>query len=152
MRNHLVAREGYGLDLRRQPTGELVVVVRIVDVTARGAADDATAGGHYTALFSGAFELSALDDQTIGEFLLAYRNPSGTIQLRTSNNVTSWPDAEVSSVQLDEDGGVRYPSLMGEQPSAEVGATQPYLFYTNGLSDWRTSTFMSRRVVVSLTP
>jgi hypothetical protein len=41
---------------------------------------------------------------------------------------------------------------MGEQPSAEVGATLPYLFYTNGLTDWKTSTFMSRRVVVTKTP
>jgi hypothetical protein len=47
---------------------------------------------------------------------------------------------------------VRYPSLVGELASAEIGATAPYLFYTAGLDSWANSTFMSRRIAVTITP
>jgi hypothetical protein len=123
-----------------------------VQAGASGSTDDGIAGGHYPALLNGAFALSALYDQPIHKFLLAYRATSGAIASRTSSNVTSRPAAELSGVQLEEEAGVRYPSLMGEQSSAELGGTEPFLFYTNGLDDWKTSTFMSRRITVTPTP
>jgi hypothetical protein len=120
---------------------------------ASGSADDATAGGHSTYVVSNAFEASVLFDRPMGKFLLAYKSGGlNPIQLRTSSNVMSWPAAEVVPAMVEEDAGVRYPSLVGELPNAEVGGPQPYLFYTNGLDDWATSTFMSRRVLVSPTP
>jgi hypothetical protein len=118
---------------------------------ASGSTDDTTAGGHYTAILSNTFEASTLYDRTAGAFFLAYRQ-GGAIQLTTSTNVTSWPGGPVASVTIDDDAGVRYPSLMGEQPNAEVGATQPYIFYTNGTGTWPTSTFMSRRITVTPGP
>jgi hypothetical protein len=120
---------------------------------ASGSNDDATAGGHYTSLVAHAFEASTLYDRSIGKFLLAYKSGApSAIQIRTSSNVTSWPDSEIASVTLDADAGVRYPSLVGEQPNAEVGALQPYLFYTEGLTTWPQSTFMNCRVVITVTP
>jgi hypothetical protein len=120
---------------------------------ASGSADDGTAGGHSTYVVSGAFEASVLFDRTIGKFILAYKSGGTTpIQLRTSSDVTSWPAAEIASAMVDEDGGVRYPSLVGEFANAAVGGPRAYLFYTNGLDAWATSTFMSRRVLVTLMP
>ena len=120
---------------------------------ASGSADDASAGGHYTYVVSDAFEASTLFDRTMRKAILAYKSGGTTpIQLRTSSNLLSWPAAEVASANLDEDGGVRYPSLVGDLPNAEVGGGQPYLFYTNGLTDWEQSTFMSRRVIVTAGP
>jgi hypothetical protein len=106
-------------------------------------------GGHETAILPAAFEASTLYDRTIDKFLLAYRSQSPTIRLRTSSNAFTWPDAELSTATIDEDAGVRYPSLLGELASAEVGSKSPYIFYTNGVGTWPTSTFTLRRVVIA---
>jgi hypothetical protein len=120
---------------------------------ASGSADDASPGGHFTYVLADAFEASALYDRTVGKFLLAYKSGGGTpIQIRTSSSVLDWPDAELTTVTVDDDAGVRYPSLVGELPNAEIGGGEPYLFYTRGLLDWTQSTFMSRRIGVIVGP
>jgi hypothetical protein len=116
---------------------------------ASGSADDSTAGGHETAILPATFEASTLYDRTLQKFLLAYRSESTAIHLRTSSSAFQWPDAEVVTDAIDEDAGVRYPSLMGDFDSAEVGGTSPYVFYTNGVDTWPTSTFMVRRIVLT---
>jgi hypothetical protein len=116
---------------------------------ASGSTDDSMPGGHETAILPAAFEASTLYDRTLNKFLLAYRSASAVIRLRTSSSAFVWPDAELSSATIDEDAGVRYPSLLGELASAEVGSKSPYIFYTNGVGTWPTSTFMLRHVVVS---
>ena len=115
---------------------------------ASGSTDDSVAGGHETAILPAVFEASSLYDRTLKKFLLAYRAKSAAIAIRTSSNAFSWPDGEISMATIDDDGGVRYPSLLGDLASAEVGSTSPYLFYTNGITTWPTSTFMLRRVVI----
>jgi hypothetical protein len=120
---------------------------------ASGSVDDSLAGGSYTAVLSDAFELSTLYDRTLQEVILAYRAPnSDDIFFRTSGDLLNWPDSEVLDASIHEDGGDRYPSLVGELPNADIGGASPWVFYTNGLASWPTSTFMSRRVNVAAGP
>jgi len=124
-----------------------------MEPAASGSVDDARPGGHYTAVLSRAFELSALYDRAIQKVILAYKSPgSGDILFRTSGNLLNWPDAEIADASIHEDGGDRYPSLIGELPNAIVGDAHPLIFYTNGLTDWRSSTFMNRRINIAETP
>jgi hypothetical protein len=116
---------------------------------ASGSSDDSVAAGHETFVLPAAYEASALFDRPIDKFLLAYRNAGTTILIRSSSSVLSWPADELSTATIDEDAGVRYPSLLGELQSVEVGSTSPYIFYTNGLTTWPTSTFMLRQVIVT---
>jgi hypothetical protein len=116
-----------------------------------GDPNDALPSGAFTPVAGATYEESVLYDRTINQAILAYRTPIGSIEIQTTSDLVNWPGTPIASVSEEVDGGLRYPSLIGETTNANAGATQPWLFYTAG-DVWRYSTFENRRLVITPTP
>lgn len=119
---------------------------------ASGDPNDGVAAGPYTPVASATFEAAMLYDRTINQAIMAYRLPATKqIGFRASSDLVTWPSQPIATAIVDEpaDGGLRYPSLIGETATTMVGASQPWLFYTNGAL-WKSSTFESRRLFITV--
>ena len=121
---------------------------------ASGDPNDAVGAGLYSPLADATYEVSVLYDRAIDQVIMAAKVPATSqIGFRTSADLVTWPTAPVATalVPATGDGGLRYPSLIGETDDTSVGATAPWLFYTDG-DTWKTSTFERRQLQITVKP
>lgn len=121
---------------------------------ASGDPNDAVGAGLYSPLADATYEVSVLYDRAIGQVIMAAKVPATSqIGFRTSADLVMWPTVPIATaiVSPTGDGGLRYPSLIGETDDTTVGGAAPWLFYTNG-DTWKTSTFERRELQITLTP